>query len=857
MYETLSRKSSSMTKQSRYMVPLNASLHLSLHEVGAKARRLSEMMAEGFPVPAGWIIPDRAYRDFCEFNSISYGKTADITDRIVAGHFPADMEGEISRRLKDPSSKKRVFAVRSSSCAEDAHDFSMAGQFDTFLNVEADNVFQAIKKCWASRFRHPVTAYLEKRDTAGIPAMGVIIQEQIQPDFSGVLFTMDPVNRSTDYLVIEWVEGLGEKLVSGKVVPEMVRLRRTCQDDTSELPGKLGHHIKELKRLALKAEKMSGQPVDMEWCCRGDDLHILQSRPITGIFNRETVAWTNANMAENFPFPLAPLAWSTVDAFYYSYMRCALRIFGWNEAELARINGILTSLNGIHCGRIYYNLNSWYRVMHLFPIGKWLAKFLDTYIGQKTAIPIKKDRSSTVRGPTGNAIELILFWPRLITAFRSAGTRLHDLKPIFFSRRTKWRQMTGKDATQSQALSTFCEILNLVDTKWQGPVCADLKVMISTGLLEVLIERWMTQRVDTAMAELLQGIKVESTEPVKLICAMARLVSRDSRLARLMEERDYQGLEASLSAEQRSLLDSFMDEFGARCYHDCMLVYPTFEERHDLYWDLVRGYLSVHDQPDTAVYDKEDRDSRQADTLMARLSTWQRMIFRRVLASAREAMELRERGRLFQSLLFGELRRVALVLGHHLCKASHIEDPEDIFYLQLPEIEDLIQGKFQFPETIPQLVELRKEAYSRCSAQHLPELLVLEKGRYCKPAIKFSKSYGTLHMKGLGVSTGRTRGRVRIVLDPASGHNLGKGDILVTTTTDPGWTPLFFIAQGLVLERGGMLSHGAIVAREFGIPAVVDVEGATTRLKDGQLIEIDGYEGTVRLISGKKDDAAS
>ncbi len=847
-----------MTQPSfKYIVPLETSYRLSINEVGAKARRLSEMIIEGFPVPKGWVIIDRTYRDFCAFNHITHENVVDITGRIAEGIFPADMAEEIAQVLKKHMPADRLLAVRSSSCAEDASDFSMAGQFDTFLNVEIKDCLDAVRKCWSSRFRHSVTTYLEKRDAACIPAMGVIIQEQIDPDFAGVLFTMDPVNRSTDHLVVEWVEGLGEKLVSGKVVPERIKLRRSGEDDISALPERLGEHLQELKSLALRAEKMYGQPIDMEWCCHEHGLHILQSRPITGIFSRDAVVWTNANMAENFPFPLTPLAWSTVDKFYYSYMRCALKIFGWSESELYRINRILASLNGIHCGRIYYNLNSWYRIMHLFPIGEWLSRFLDTYIGQKTAIPAETAGSAEDRGPVKRSVEFILFWPRLIAAFYSAGRRLRSLKLVFFSKRATWRQQTGKDATLSQALTTFCDILQLVESSWQGPVCADLKVMISTGLLETLIERWITDRVDTVMAELLQGIKVESTEPTRLIDAMARLVSKDSRLVRLIERRDYQGVEASLSAEQRTLLNLFMKEFGARCYHDCMLIYPTFEERHDLYWDLVRGYIPVNGHSGRPAHSRDDKRNRHTEPPDSDLSTWKKVIFRKVLASARKATELRERGRLFQSLLFGELRRVALVLGHQLCRASHLREPEEIFYLQFSEIEDLVQGKFQFPETIPQLVELRKEAFSRCSDQHLPELIIQERGHYCKPADTHKEPQGSFHMKGIGVSTGKTRGRARIVLDPASGHNLKRGDILVTTTTDPGWTPLFFIARGLVLERGGMLSHGAIVAREFGIPAVVDVQGATEIIGDGQLIEIDGYEGTVRLISEHEEDTVS
>ncbi len=834
------------------IVALSSSMSLPLEQVGAKASRLAEMMNMGFPVPDGWVVTEKAFRDFCIHNHISWEDVHLLPETIMEGSFPAGLEKEIRQRLRGPDRRRGLFAVRSSSCAEDGLDFSMAGQFETILDVTVQGISHAVKRCWASRYGQAVSAYMKKRMSRQVPSMGVIIQEQINPVFSGVLFTMNPLNRSTDQLVVEWVEGLGEKLVSGQVVPGRIYLDRGSGITGQSVPQGLKGHLILLRRFALEAERIFSQPVDMEWCCDEKRLYVLQARPITGISNPDMVAWTNANMAENFPMVLAPLAWSAVDYFYTCYMECALKFFGWAD-RLSDIQDILTSLNGVHCGRIYYNLNSWYQVMYLFPMGKWLARFLDTYIGQKTTISISPAKEATKRAsPLARGMDMLLFWPRLILAISMAGRYMDVLEDHFHDKRAGWRSRDGDRSGLPAALEIMEDLFAIVKEAWQGPFCADLKVMVMTGLLEVLIGHWINQDTVPVMARLMQGIEVKSTEPTRLIWQMAKLIEQDEGLLGLLEARDYNGLEKALNRQQQVLLHSFMKDFGARCYHDCMLVHPTFEERHDLYWDLVRRYVGAKGA--SGNWDRDKRESWRIsfEEHTKALPWWKSLVFRKVLYLARDATVLRERGRLFQSLLFGEMRRISLLLGRHLAEKGHLRQEEDVFFLQLSEIRDMVEGKFQFPETVPRLVDIRKEALSRNEELEPPEFFLTPKGEYYMADGYAQDGRPTMGLTGMGVSGGKRIGRVRIVLDPSSGHGLKDGDILVTRTTDPGWTPLFFIAGGLVLEKGGMLSHGAIVAREFGIPAIVDMKGATRILKDGQLVEVDGNAGTVKVLEGEQ-----
>jgi pyruvate,water dikinase len=222
------------------------------------------------------------------------------------------------------------------------------------------------------------------------------------------------------------------------------------------------------------------------------------------------------------------------------------------------------------------------------------------------------------------------------------------------------------------------------------------------------------------------------------------------------------------------------------------------------------------------------------------------MALRLVLGRARRAIALREQGRLVQSLLFGEVRRLALALGRKLVALGHLREPEDVFYLHTAELRDLCSGKFLLPETLPELIALRRRALERCESQEPPECFVLPAGAYVRTQGAAPGAEGST-LRGVGASSGRARGTARVVLDPAT-DRLEPGEILVARSTDPGWTALFAIAGALVIERGGILSHGAIVAREFGVPAVVGVEGITRRLRGGEELLVDGDTGEVVIV---------
>ncbi len=831
-------------------VNLTADAALDARQVGAKAARLAAMLQAGFPVPPAIVVTTRVFSDFCRRHALpapgsDHGPEA--AQRINELEMPASVQADIAAAAAGLG--RPLLAVRSSCTAEDSDGFSMAGQYDSFLNTALNGVCARVKACWAGLYAEAPAAYSRKINLQEAPRMGVIVQAQVTPRWSGVAFTVDPVSKSADYFVIEWVPGLGDRLVSGGVTPRRVLVRRDHPVLPDDMAPPLKDRLLQVWFWARRAERLFKQPVDMEWASDDSGVHVLQARPVTGLCTRQTVVWTNVNMAENFPHPLTPMAWSLVDGFYGAYMRSILRAFGWRDNHLQRAAGIVGNLTGIQAGRIYYNLTNWYAVMGFFPCRDWLIGSLNHYIGQKIPYqytPATDPLAGVSRGR--RRFVAAMFWPRLLKLILGAGVQMAAFESLFMHRRRQWRRISLDRMPAGGLLARLNSLLEFVDRRWAPAAMADVAVMIVPGLLEMLTRRWLPADAPDAGVRLFQGLELISMQPAVLIWESARLIKTDRRLLGMLLSGDYASLEETLPDTLRDVLARFMERFGGRCYHDCMLVAPTFEERHDLFWELVKSYAEVSIDHPLGHLARHRRDqAAYARALAARLKCRQRRIYSYVLNRARQAVALRERGRLLQSLLFGEMRMVVMALGRRLKSRGLLEEAEAVFYLHLDEIQKLLAGKFQFPAAIGDLIARRRQDLEECRTLEPPGFFFLEPGEVACHRRRHDQGAISGHrLQGTGVSRGLATGPARVIRDPLQGGRLQPGDILVTHATDPGWTPLFFIAGGLVLERGGMLSHGAIVAREFGIPAVVGVENAASAIADGALITVDGYHGTVQ-----------
>ena len=837
-----------------YVVPLGAKASPSVREVGCKAARLADMLRLGLRIPEGCVVKAAAFDQFCAANAIGGSDVprGRLADRIKAGSLPTALLDELTQSLD--SFGCDAFAVRSSAVAEDGKMFSMAGQFNTYLNVAKEDVPERVKDCWAGMFGENVAAYATKKRVHNATRMGVIIQRQIAARYAGVLFTLDPVTKSADHFVVEWVEGLGDKLVTGAVTPERIYLSRRSPVVPKHLPDELRTSLELLVAHAVLLERHCNYPVDIEWATDASGLFLLQVRPITAVTTTEAVAWTNVNMCENFPNPLTPFAWSIVDEFYRCYMRNLTHMLGINDPALRRQCSAINRLTGAQGGRVYYNIKSWYELLKAYvpSLSLTFRGYLDHYIGQRVPVELDQDDSDAM-GKRRNAgpFRQLSFWSRLVFYLIHARHYLNRFERMFFRFRRDLRQ-PPYEALSATALLNKLDALfeDFAARHWYHQCIADLSVLLFPGMLDSLVKRWVPQTVgvpDQVSAHLLQHIGLKSTRSAEMIRQMALAIGEQQVLQGLLESSSYAELEDALPAPLEELLNEFMERYGSRCYYESMIVSPTFEERHDLFWELVKQYRF-----------SEPRNAGSGDTGDVVVNSEQRVyqelpfVRRRVLAFAvrlaRRAIALREQGRMVQSLLFGEVRKLVLSVGRELQDLGHVRTVDDVFYLHLSELRDLCYGKFLLPETIPGLIAVRREAVAAWAELEPPEFFVLDEGTYFKGRVPASTALEQTRLQGVSASAGQAKGMAKVIVDPVADGRLEPGDILVARSTDPGWTPLFMIAGGLVLERGGMLSHGAIVAREFGIPAVVGVEHATRRILGGEHLSVDGDRGEVVIL---------
>ncbi len=844
-----------------FTIALDSPSCLATHRVGAKASRLAEMGMQGYPIPKGFVVTTDAFAAFCQYNRIEYEANPDtweptLRQDIVNARFPSHLKAAIEGGIA--AFPFESYAVRSSATMEDHIAHSMAGQFDTYLHTPKEHLLDRIKWCWASVFGDALISYARKHQISVVPGMGVIIQEQIDPTVAGVLFTMDPMTKSADHLILEWSMGLGDKLASGLETPERLYIRRGtpahAHPDTA--PPLLAAFLEELISHALRAEKLFHCPLDIEWCVTHAGPVLLQARPITALTGKGRVIWTNVNMVENFPDVLTPFSWSIVDIFYVYYTKHMLRLFGWNEKRLFETRSIVENFTGIQAGRIYYNLSNWYTAANLLPIGKQLKRLLDSFIGQN--VPLDRHVAlSAIEAPEGwrRLVQYISFGVRMLVIFCTAGFHIKRYEKQFYAHRDQWRNLPYDHLSLVELLDILDKILNdFVARYYYNPAVVDLLAAIFPGGLKLLTKKWLSndfENTDLLSVQLMQGTALKSVEPAQMIQAISEEVAEDRRLQGLLNQGDYATLEDRLPGALEKRVKDFMFRYGNRCYHDCTMATPTFEERHDLFWHLVEKYQLAPDASAVNTHARADVAGAALRQALKHLALIQRWVLRWILKNARRAIGLRERSRIIRGLLFGEIRQIVLAIGKKLLKKGHLSKDKEVFFLHWSEIKEIVFGKFQFPETVPTLIQIREKAFEDNGAVDPPSLFIQDQSTYFHirsgHQTRTGKPASLLY--GVAVSGGTVTAKAKIILDPVSQNILEPGEILVAQATDPGWTPLFQIAGGLILEKGGMLSHGAIVAREFGIPAVADVENATALIKDGQTLCINGDTGEITIVA--------
>lgn len=811
--------------------------------MGGKASALHQLQDAGFPVPAWFIVLP--------------GAGAEAVSAGLAG-----LRGAF-------------FAVRSSAAGEDSAGHSFAGQLESWLFVPREEVMRRVEGVRESGRSERVLEYRRQRGLEGPPPEpAVIVQEMIDAECAGVAFSADPVSGRRDLAVVSAVPGLGTALVSGEadadswkvsrsgdiVEASIVRKERShrAAPDSPEgvtwqavqnpdAPCLADAQVKAVAALARQAEAFFGRPQDIEWAWRDGVLYLLQSRPVTSLQSLpdpgdSLCLWDNSNISESYSGVTTPLTFSFARRAYENVYREFCRLLSVPESRIAASAQVYSGMLGLIRGRIYYNLLNWYRVLAMLPGFRLNRRFMEQMMGVREPLPEELVERVVAEQKEGSRFRewlrllrsLIALWRKHVGLAKSIQRFYERLNTALAEPAVPLTQMKAGELT-----AHYRQLEEQLLCRWDAPLVNDFFAMIHFGVLRSLCRKWLgNELLANTLVRHTGGIV--SMEPLHRIEALAGFVREDLGL---QEELARPGGMHRFRRwpEFHRELEAYLERFGDRCMEELKLESATLRDQPAL---LYNSILAVSSRP------RAKREEESADE--PRLRGWlRRRVFGWVLRRARERVRDRENLRFERTRLFGRVRQIMVEYGRRLHADGMLETPGDVFFLELHEITGLEEAAVS-AEALRATVEARKSAFAGYRSEEPPPDRFATRGplhRHARfePVQSAAAAPEGDVRHGLGCCAGVVRGRVRVVLDPKDAH-LESGCILVARHTDPGWVMLFPLASGLLVERGSLLSHSAIVAREMGLPAVVGLPGLCEWLQTGDEVELDGRTGTVRKL---------
>jgi phosphohistidine swiveling domain-containing protein len=833
---------------------------------------LGELLGANLPVPPGFVITTAAYRRFVAANSMQpeierLAQAAPSNDMIAlngaanaigALFAKAIMPPEVAIAIREAYSafQEPPVAVRSSATAEDLPGASFAGQMDTYLNIRgADALLAAVRRCWSSLWSARAIAYRANQGIApAAVALAVVVQELLAADAAGVLFTANPVNGRRDQMVIDGCWGLGEALVSGQVTPDhwVVNARigavlqahvarkeaMTVRQETGtvvlpvpvalrEKPVLDEAQVAVLTDLGRQVAAHYGAPQDIEWTLAQGRLYLVQARPITSLFplprpepaeSAGERVYVCFNILQGLVEPFTPMG----IAAFRALSRGIAGLLGVRvrrgaappafKVAAGRIYGDITPLLQNRITRAAILRGSGAIDRQVSAILRYLVERNQNLIARPGRFPFRPSFGFLLRR-LGQFFFAALF-PDTARAQVLARTeaRVHALE----MRADAVRGLAERQQFVEEVLPTL------------GPELfgAGLPALMGNALLAVVLLRAKLQawlRDSAALQPVLRALPHNPTTEM------------DLALWGVSQHLKKEGAAPSVG---HPAVEAFLDRYGHRAAREIDVGVPRWSEDPTPILKILRTYLTHGQEEDPARHFRQGAEL--ADETVANLiervrqkkgrlrAAWLRFLLRRVRALA----GVREYPKFYAVRILAAMRRVLAGAGAELVAADRLERAEDVFFLDL--------GDLQTPHDLRALAAANGENYERERSRRAIPRVLTSTGEtfYTAPTSTAGALIGT------AASAGVYEGRVRLIFDPREAQ-LEPGEVLVAPGTDPAWTPLFLSAGALVMEIGGIMSHGSVVAREYGIPAVVGVAGATQQLHTGQRVRVDGENGLV------------
>ncbi|GAB4199263.1 MAG: hypothetical protein OHK0013_09250 [Sandaracinaceae bacterium] len=881
--------------------PIEALVPRKAAPFGGKARGLATLVRAGFAVPAGFAIsaavPEEAMarslpaRDrlaallTAPAREITSERLEAIAASVRALPIPPQAEAAIRAAYRALAAEgAQAVAVRSSALHEDHAQRSGAGLYETVLGVQdEEHLLAAIRTVWASALSPRVVAYLralgvrpdprrDARERGG--GVGVVVQAMVSPDVAGVMFTVNPLSGDAGEIVVNAAYGLGSAVVDGRVSPDTYRIDKASGWVRDHIVGEKAHasrlrdgriveeevppdlrdrealspgNVAELAVIAQRVEQTFGDARDVEWALAGTTLYVLQARPVTALpgapraprrkrLDRSRIVWSNVNVGEALPGVATPLTWSILSGFSDVGFRRAFGALGCSVPPDAELVGNFR-------GRIYLNLSEFFSIASQVP-GISPRMILSLGGGGELA-----QQPLQVGEGAPSSIAFLARLPLTATRFFRENFRLtrrvEAFERSFAEDRARLRAIDLRLLSSTAVHRVLFEVERLLDQSGQVLLNVYGNLLASVVALRTLVGLVGDERADALFRELLSGLlDVDSAGPGLELQRIAETARRDpgARAYLLATDPSKARVEEVPPGPTRGLLARFFELYGDRGTREAEIAEPRWKEDATLPFATLRLHLQREDAESPFDVERRQREVRERaqEELERRVPRPARVAVRRLLELVQRFLRMRERLRAHVVTVLGLFREIALDASRRLKAMEPGVGDDGAFYLSLAELHGVLRGDVP---TVGDLVRARRLQLQRDAALPAPPDTFTG---FPPPVAPVDLETTLLH--GLGACAGKTVGTVRLMHDPSDVASFRPGEILVAQQTDVGWSPLFLVAGGVVTDLGGPLSHASIVAREFGIPAVVNVKHATSVLRTGDRVELDGERGTVRIL---------
>jgi len=719
----------------------------------------------------------------------------------------------------------------------------------------------------------------------------------IDPAKSGVGFSVDPTVSGSKQMLVSSVYGVGEGIVSGELdgdsywidKPTLECSRRNivqkehkfvksasgaCKaepvmPDLQNVSSLSDAELKQVSQSLRQIEELYRYPQDVEWAINDNKVYVLQTRPITTLKDNQTGyinLWDNSNIVESYGGLTSPLSFTFALKNYKNVYIQFCEILSVPPRLVKEMESYLGFMLGIFNGRVFYNLYNWYKLVGVLPGFKQNKQFMETMMG--VGQELSPEVTERIRPHPS--------WDTLLGKFRKFKTGLAFLYYHCFIEGIvtkflrdfrveydRFRALDYETMSSDEIFAKYLEMDQVMLLRWKAPIINDFLCMVHFGMLKKLTNKWLSNLDTNIQNDLLAGEgNLESAEPTKTMIRMAGEIAANPALKQLFDncapEDMHEVLRQSEHQDFLAKVEDYIDRFGFRCMNEMKLEEFDLGSDPKFLFVCIKNYLNAG-ITDLAEYEQREKNLRKnAEIAVGKeLSGVKKIVYRWSLKHARRAVRNRENTRFSRTRAYGVARSMFRNMGQKFAQMGALDEGEDIFYLELGEIVGVHNGTLPC-QNLKALAALRKQEYALYDDLE-PKIRFQTRGAvYWRneyldvPEVPEMEEGADYDLRGLACCPGVVEGVVKVVHSPADDMTMD-GEILVAKRTDPGWVPLFPSASALLVERGSLLSHSAIVAREMGIPAVVGIVGLMTTLKSGMRVRMDGTAGTVKILEQPTD----